>query len=220
MRAVPEGFDNVQALHSPYGAVHGVGGSISPGSALRPLSQPFGSSRSSRNLLNSSRRHAGGDSYAIGGMDLSPSHSMGGVSALASPMGALHVDRYANPSTPTTLRNASSYWPSGHSNAGVDDMSQLLRPSLQQTQSTQSSMSRHWETGLSADASQSPIQNGGTWLSGPYNLVAQAGNGPSLAPDTRRDGTSGDLSPPGSGAVNPAPSYTRKLADQFKVFYA
>lgn len=25
MRAVPDGFDNVQALHSPYGAVHGLG---------------------------------------------------------------------------------------------------------------------------------------------------------------------------------------------------
>lgn len=31
MRAVPDGFDNVQALHSPYGGVHGLGIPTSPG---------------------------------------------------------------------------------------------------------------------------------------------------------------------------------------------
>ncbi|KAM4056223.1 homeobox domain-containing protein [Hirsutella rhossiliensis] len=39
MRAVPDGFDNVQALHSPYGAVHGLAISASPGDAV---SAPYG----------------------------------------------------------------------------------------------------------------------------------------------------------------------------------
>ncbi|POR39574.1 Homeobox-leucine zipper protein HDG11 [Tolypocladium paradoxum] len=36
MRAVPDDFDNVQALHSPYGAVHGIGETLSPGEAANP----------------------------------------------------------------------------------------------------------------------------------------------------------------------------------------
>ena len=40
MRAVPEDFDNIQALHSPYGAVYGLGPSLtSPGEMGN---QPFG----------------------------------------------------------------------------------------------------------------------------------------------------------------------------------
>lgn len=39
MRAVPDGFDNVQALHSPYGAVHGLAIPASPGDAV---STPYG----------------------------------------------------------------------------------------------------------------------------------------------------------------------------------
>lgn len=44
MRAVPEDFDNIQALHSPYGAVHGLGSTLASPSEIgnRPYAEHLG----------------------------------------------------------------------------------------------------------------------------------------------------------------------------------
>ncbi|KAF6819814.1 Homeobox-leucine zipper protein HDG11 [Colletotrichum sojae] len=91
MRAVPDDFDNVQALHSPYGAVHGLG---------TPLSSPMGSFGAQsyadhmiRPLMVDVRRAEGGEDHipspgmspGFGGIGFTPSGTMSSPDIL-SPM--------------------------------------------------------------------------------------------------------------------------------------
>ncbi|OIW29912.1 hypothetical protein CONLIGDRAFT_351518 [Coniochaeta ligniaria NRRL 30616] len=98
MRAVPDDFDNVQALHSPYGAVHGLG---------TPLTSPvdFGGSTYAdhmmRPLMVDVRRSEGdehlsptGLSPAFGSIGFNPSTSLNNPDIL-SPMSTGSGDRYA-----------------------------------------------------------------------------------------------------------------------------
>ncbi|KAI5865474.1 hypothetical protein GGS23DRAFT_428788 [Durotheca rogersii] len=93
MRAVPDDFDNVQALHSPYGAVHGVGAPITP-----PVD--FGTSSYTdhimRPLMVDTMRRGDSDDHisssslspAFGGISFTPSGTMGSsdlLSPLSSP---------------------------------------------------------------------------------------------------------------------------------------
>ncbi|KAI0021925.1 hypothetical protein F4780DRAFT_257053 [Xylariomycetidae sp. FL0641] len=97
MRAVPDDFDNVQALHSPYGAVHALGPPMTPpvdfGSPsytdhiMRPL------------MVDTIRRNEGDDhmsptglSPAFGGIGFSPPGSMGS-SDILSPLSPASTDR-------------------------------------------------------------------------------------------------------------------------------
>lgn len=80
MRAVPDDFDNVQALHSPYGAVHGVG---------TPMGSPagFGPGGYSDHMMRGSlvvdvRRAEGGDTMSSTG--LSPAFGSIGFNSSAS----------------------------------------------------------------------------------------------------------------------------------------
>lgn len=98
MRAVPDDFDNVQALHSPYGAVHGLG---------TPLGSPvtFGTSSYTDHLMRGPlvvdvRRAEGGDtmsstglSPAFGGIGFSGSAPMSNPELL-TPMSHESGDRY------------------------------------------------------------------------------------------------------------------------------
>lgn len=98
MRAVPDDFDNVQALHSPYGAVHGLG---------TPLGSPvgFGTSSYTDHLMRGPlvvdvRRAEGGDtmsstglSPAFGGIGFNGSASMSNPELL-TPMSHESGDRY------------------------------------------------------------------------------------------------------------------------------
>ncbi|KAH7188955.1 uncharacterized protein B0J16DRAFT_105027 [Fusarium flagelliforme] len=97
MRAVPEGFDNVQALHSPYGAVHGMNAPMhSPGQfntqsyaqhMMRPLIVDA--------RRNDAHEHSSPTSLTpgFGGMTYSPAGSMTS-SSLASPLSPAPSDRY------------------------------------------------------------------------------------------------------------------------------
>ena len=97
MRAVPEGFDNVQALHSPYGAVHGMNAPMhSPGQfntqsyaqhMMRPLIVDA--------RRNDAHEHSSPTSLTpgFGGMTYSPAGSMTS-SSLASPLTPAPSDRY------------------------------------------------------------------------------------------------------------------------------
>lgn len=107
MRAVPDDFDNVQALHSPYGAVHGLG---------TPLGSPvgFGTSSYTDHLMRGPlvvdvRRAEGGDtmsstglSPAFGGIGFSGSASMSNPELL-TPMSHESGDRYDYTSQLTPL---------------------------------------------------------------------------------------------------------------------
>src|ERR1041384_5885060 len=59
MRAVPDDFDNVQALHSPYGAVHGLG---TPMASPVDFSAPYGHEMM-RPLMVDVRRQEGEDQH-------------------------------------------------------------------------------------------------------------------------------------------------------------
>ncbi|KAI1100729.1 hypothetical protein F4804DRAFT_35000 [Jackrogersella minutella] len=98
MRAVPDDFDNVQALHSPYGAVHGLGGT--------PIPPPvdFGNSSYTdhimRPLMVDTMRRGENDDHmsptgltpAFGGIGFTPSGTMNN-SELLSPMSQSSNDR-------------------------------------------------------------------------------------------------------------------------------
>lgn len=97
MRAVPDDFDNVQALHSPYGAVHGIGSPMQspvdfvPNYAdhmIRPL------------MVDTMRRHEHdghmsptGMSPAYGHVGFTPTSSIGTPDGL-SPLSITSSDRY------------------------------------------------------------------------------------------------------------------------------
>ncbi|KAK3378219.1 hypothetical protein B0H63DRAFT_240527 [Podospora didyma] len=99
MRAVPDDFDNVQALHSPYGAVHGLG---------TPITSPvdFGggsyADHMMRPLMVDVRRPEGDDHHHLSPTGLSPGFSSIGFNPSAtlsnpdilSPMSPSSTDRY------------------------------------------------------------------------------------------------------------------------------
>lgn len=100
MRAVPDGFDNVQALHSPYGAVHGLGTTLTS-----PID--FGASAYAdhmmRPLMVDARRSEGEDplsptglSPTFGSIGFGPSTSLNNPDVL-SPLSTASGDRYAYP---------------------------------------------------------------------------------------------------------------------------
>ncbi|OWP00420.1 hypothetical protein B2J93_731 [Marssonina coronariae] len=98
MRAVPDDFDNVQALHSPYGAVHGVGTPMqvpvdfSPG-YTDPMMRPL--------MVDTMRRNEGEDSLSPAG--LSPAYSHVGF-----PGGMGNPDILS----PTSMNSSDRYYPS------------------------------------------------------------------------------------------------------------
>ncbi|XDG02200.1 hypothetical protein ABKA04_001815 [Annulohypoxylon sp. FPYF3050] len=100
MRAVPDDFDNVQALHSPYGAVHGLGG-VGPGPITPPVD--FGTSSYTdhimRPLMVDTMRRGENDDHmspsgltpAFGGINFTPQGSMN--SDILSPLSTSSNDR-------------------------------------------------------------------------------------------------------------------------------
>ncbi len=97
MRAVPDDFDNVQALHSPYGAVHGIG---------TPMQSPVDyvpsyTDHLMRPLMVDTMRRGDGDDHmsptglspAFGHVGFNPGGSMGTPDVL-SPLSLNSSDRY------------------------------------------------------------------------------------------------------------------------------
>ncbi|KAK6219783.1 homeobox domain-containing protein [Colletotrichum tabaci] len=94
MRAVPDDFDNVQALHSPYGAVHGLN---------TPMSSPMNFGTQSyadhmiRPLMVDVRRAEGGDEH-MSSTGLSPGFGSIGF----TPPGAMSSPDILSPMTPNS----------------------------------------------------------------------------------------------------------------------
>ncbi|QPG96933.1 hypothetical protein C2857_005505 [Epichloe festucae Fl1] len=161
MRAVPDDFDNVQALHSPYGAVRGVTTMLSPSDL-----SSMGSHHGARPLMLDMRR-GGGDSYlsrtgltpSFGGIELGQLGPMGG-SDMAPSASLISQDRLAtggsspSPSGPSGLefRSCGPYWNSGSSS--MDRSAQSNRTGLRNSQAMHG---RDWNPRSAPDALHTPL---------------------------------------------------------------
>ncbi|OTB07807.1 hypothetical protein M426DRAFT_19742 [Hypoxylon sp. CI-4A] len=168
MRAVPDDFDNVQALHSPYGAVHGLGTPITP-----PVD--FGTSSYTdhimRPLMVDTMRRGENDDHmsptgltpAFGSIGFNPSGTMNN-SDILSPLSPSSNDRGYYSSHLTSPfggphRNSNPFARQGSLDSGVQTHSQNRQPirSLQPLQ-LRETMSRS-----RPDSLQSPLRSSMSW---------------------------------------------------------
>ncbi|KAF4978658.1 hypothetical protein FZEAL_5001 [Fusarium zealandicum] len=184
MRAVPEGFDNVQALHSPYGAVTGLGTPVSTPGQFNTQSY---AQHMMRPLIVDVRRtdpneHASptGMNPGFGGMGYSPAGSMNSPSVV-SPLSPAPGDRYAYgghfPPPLTGSPRMSHPFGQHHSLETPVDMSRqsphpLQPPLLRDT------MSR-----ARSESSQSPLRSTMSWKGDAidYSSYRAANTSPNLA---------------------------------------
>lgn len=182
MRAVPDDFDNVQALHSPYGAVHGLG---------TPMGSPVGFGPGSYTdhlmrgpLVVDVRRAEGGDtmsssglSPAFGGIGFSASASMSNPDLL-SPMSHESGDRYdyAGQLTPLSAgprtSNPFTRQPSLDAN-----MSMHGHHSRQPVRTLQPLQLRETLTRSRSDSLQSPLRSSMSWKGDSIDYTSYHGGG-------------------------------------------
>lgn len=166
MRAVPEDFDNIQALHSPYGAVHGLGPNVASPSEIGH--QGFGDAIH-RPLMVDVRRPAVDDNLSPTGLtpafESSGFGSLGGGNTdLTSPLSSAPNDRlrqYGGPFSPSLAPiPATQRMVSG--NQGRTD-----HTTLQTThQGVRTLQPLHLRDSLSrprADSMQSPLRSAVSW---------------------------------------------------------
>lgn len=188
MRAVPDDFDNVQALHSPYGAVHGLGTPMGSPVGFGPGGYPEHMMRGP--LVVDVRRAEGGDtmsstglSPAFGGIGFNTSASMSNPD-LMSPMSHESSDRYdysgqltplsagprtSNPFTRQTSLDGSMAMHSHQSRQPVRPLQPLqLRETLNRSRS---------------DTLQSPLRSSMSWKGDSIDYTSyQAGGSSSPQP--------------------------------------
>ena len=203
MRAVPDDFDNVQALHSPYGAVHGLG---------TPITSPvdFGAGpyadHMMRPLMVDVRRPDGEDhlsptglSPAFGSIGFNPSATLSTPDIL-SPMSPSSTDRYsysshlsgplsAGPRTSNPFARQTS----------LDSGMQMHNPhSRQQIRPLQPLQLRETMNRSRSDTLQSPLRSSMSWKGDSIdyttyhggNSPQMAGRQPGLYPQDQMSGTS------------------------------
>lgn len=171
MRAVPDDFDNVQALHSPYGAVHGIGGTLSPGEAANPS---YGN-HMLRPLMVDVRRQE--DAYmsptsltpSFGGIELGQS---GGISSsdMVSPLSSVSNDRYSSGGLLSAASRTSNPHPSQQNS--LESPSSLGRPGLRQgpPMHLREPMPRS-----TSDSLQSPLRTNMSWKSDSFDYSGYHG---------------------------------------------
>ena len=168
MRAVPDDFDNVQALHSPYGAVHGLG---------TPITSPvdFGASSYAdhmmRPLMVDVRRAEGDDhlsptglSPAFGSIGFNPSATMSG-SDILSPLSPNSNDRYgysSHLSTPLSAGPRTSN-PFARQNSLDSSMQMHSHHQRQQIRPLQPLQLRETMSRSRSDNLQSPLRSSMSW---------------------------------------------------------
>jgi len=168
MRAVPDDFDNVQALHSPYGAVHGLG---------TPMASPvdFGTSSYAdhmmRPLMVDVRRPEGDDhlsptglSPAFGNIGFNPSGTMSTPDIL-SPLSPTSNDRYgysSHLSTPLSAGPRTSN-PFARQNSLDTGMQMHSHHQRQQIRPLQPLQLRDTMTRSRSDNMQSPLRSSMSW---------------------------------------------------------
>ncbi|KAI2473899.1 hypothetical protein F4781DRAFT_7366 [Annulohypoxylon bovei var. microspora] len=169
MRAVPDDFDNVQALHSPYGAVHGLGTPITP-----PVD--FGSSSYAdhmmRPLMVDTMRRGENDDHmsssssltpAFGSIGFTPSGPMNN-SDLLSPLSPSSNDRgYYSSHLTSPLGGAHrSSNPFARQNS-LDSGVQMHSQNRQQIRPLQPLQLRETLSRSRPDSLQSPLRSSMSW---------------------------------------------------------
>ena len=162
MRAVPDDFDNVGALHSPYGAVHGIG---------TPLTSPvdFASGYTDhmmRPLMVDTMRRNDHDEHisptglspAFGHVGFAPGGSMG-TPDLLTPLSLNSTDRYY----PSHLSSPMSAGPRSSNPFDRQNSYQALSHSRQHPRQLQPLQLRETISRSRSDSLQSPLRTSMSW---------------------------------------------------------
>jgi len=184
MRAVPDDFDNVQALHSPYGAVHGLG---TPITSPVDFGTPSYAHDMMRPLMVDVRRTEGDDhmsptglSPAFGSIGFSPSGTMSNPDIL-SPLSPTSNERYGygnHMSTPLSSAPRSSH-PFARQNSLDASMQMHNRQQIRPLQPLQL---RETVSRSRSDNLQSPLRTSMSWKGDSIDYSYQGGNqSPQLA---------------------------------------
>ena len=162
MRAVPDGFDNVQALHSPYGAVHGIG---------TPLQSPVDflpnyTDHMMRPLMVETMRRDGNEEH-LSPIGLSPafSHaafaSQGSMASadVLSPVSLTSSDRYY----PSHLSSPMNTGPRSANPFERQNSYQCLSQARQHPRPVQPLQLRETMSRSRSDSLQSPLRSSMSW---------------------------------------------------------
>lgn len=227
MRAVPDDFDNVQALHSPYGAVHGIGTPLQspvdysqnygdPGMGMRPLMVD-----TMRRQEHEEHLSPTGLSPAFGHVGFASQGSIGSPDML-SPLSLGGGDRYysnhlANPGG-TGARNSTVY--NRHNSMdgyGMQASRQGARP-LQPLQ-LRETMSRSRSESL-----QSPLRSSMSWKGDSIDYASYPPPGPQSPSSNGRQASMYQGDQPGGNGVNQQqqydnPTYPSKYRPIYSTLY-
>ncbi|OTA94870.1 hypothetical protein M434DRAFT_10388 [Hypoxylon sp. CO27-5] len=180
MRAVPDDFDNVQALHSPYGAVHGLGTPITP-----PVD--FGTSSYTdhiiRPLMVDTMRREGNDDHmsptglspAFGSIGFTPSGTMSN-SDLLSPLSPSTNDRgyYSSHLTSPLAGSHRASNPFARQNS-LDSGVQMHSQNRQQIRPLQPLQLRETMSRSRPDNLQSPLRSSMSWKGDSIDYTTYSG---------------------------------------------
>ncbi|KAH7318518.1 hypothetical protein B0I35DRAFT_409400 [Stachybotrys elegans] len=184
MRAVPDDFDNVQALHSPYGAVHGLGGALSSPASMEFGAQHYGETML-RPLMVDVRRPDVEDHLsptaitpAFGTIGFHPSGSLSSPDIM-SPVSPTSSDRYtyaSQVSTPLSSapRSANPFMRQNSLDAAMQMNRQGYRPL--QPLHLREPMSR-----ARSESLQSPLRSSMSWKTDAMDYASMHGSAPSPA---------------------------------------
>lgn len=174
-RAVPDNFNNLQAIHSSYGALHGIGASVSPPN-LGLMGHPYGS-HEARPLMLGLRSSAVESNVSPNGLSQSLSGiNIGQPGSVPSPnivplSNNLYNNGYtARSSTPSPTpgleyQASTTYWnstadkmgiPSPHSHPGIRDSQSPQCRDWSSRQTHDSCLSLYNRSATSAPNSSSP----------------------------------------------------------------
>ena len=180
MRAVPENFDNVQALHSPYGAVHGLGPPVPSPSDMG--NHQFGE-QLNRSLIVDVRRPETEDNLSSAG--LTPSFDTTGF----APVGGTSSSGMISPPSSTSHDRFDLYGSHFTSGLGISTRSTAGFSANPSRMETPVQASRHGIRQLQplhirdppirprTEAVQSPLRSGLTWKGDTIDYSSyQAGN--------------------------------------------
>ncbi|CAJ2507722.1 Uu.00g089080.m01.CDS01 [Anthostomella pinea] len=183
MRAVPDDFDNVQALHSPYGAVHALGTPITP-----PVD--FGSSSYAdhmmRPLMVDTMRRGDGDDHmsptglspAFGNIGFTTPGTMSN-SDILSPLSPASNDRgYYSGQLTSPLGGSRTSNPFARQNS-LDTGVQMHLQSRQQVRPLQPLQLRETMSRSRSDNLQSPLRSSMSWKGDSIDYSAYPGSGSS-----------------------------------------
>lgn len=185
MRAVPEDFDNVGALHSQYGAVHGLG---NPMNSPVDFGTPSYADHMMRPLMVDVRRPEGEDhmsptglSPAFGSIGFGPSGNMSNPDIL-SPLSPTSTDRYGGYSSHLSTTGmgsgarASPNNPYGNRQNSMDGSMMGQRHGIRPLQPLQL---RETMTRSRSDNLQSPLRSSMSWKGDSIDYTTYPGGGAS-----------------------------------------